>query len=370
MVLNKRSLSIYLALGLVILLVFGYWWEWRHWVVLAYDQKAPAWFQSLVQTIYPRFGVEKQRFPLAFFLKKADQVVLRFALVSIAIGIFFLLLQSRASFKQKIHHFWDSSTSTINIGWQLRGFAGLMLLFTWDWYFYLKNLEQARVFYAPILPYRLLHLPFPSAYWLLIFCILFWLANLAIIARVKVFWSSLVSVFFFLLLQGFMYCFHKVDHTYATLTYAALLIPVLAWYYQKSVQKKQNHMVSWPWRLIQVMIALVYLQAAVEKLLIGGIEWLQPQNFRAYLYMHPTTLGNWLSQSDFWCVALPLVALVFQLGFISIIFYPRFKWIFLVVGITFHLNTYLLLGIGWYYSPWMLVYFFLIDWRPKNQQNV
>jgi len=369
MIFNKRNSPVYLIPGLILLLLFGYWWEWRQWVILAYEQKAPNWFQSLVQIIYPRFGVEKQRFPLSFFLQKADQVILRFALVGIMSSIFLLLRQSPAFFRQKIRQYWDANTTTTNFRWQLQGFAGLMLLFTWDWYFYLKNLEQARVFYAPIFPYHLLHLPFPAPHWLLIFCGLFWLANITLLAKFKVFWSSLTSVFFFLLLQGYMYCFHKLDHTYATLTYVALLIPVLAWYYQKSIQQGDRQVASWPWRLMQILITLVYFQAGLEKLFIGGLEWLQPNNFRAYLYMHPTTLGAWLSKSDFWCTVLPLGALTIQLGFISVIFYPRLKWLFIPLGITFHLSTYLLLGIGWFYSPWMLVYIFLIDWSPKNLKN-
>jgi len=374
MILNKRKLPThlklgYLALGLILLLLVGYWWEWRHWVALAYEQKAPHWFQSLVQTIYPRFGVEKQRFPLDFFLQKADQVMLRFALVGVGTIIFLSLRQFQSSFGKKVRHYWDGSTSRLNVSWHLRGFAGLMLLFTWDWYFYLKNLEQARVFYAPIFPYRLLQLPFPAPHWLLVFCGVFWLANLAMLAKIKVFWSSTLSVFFFILLQGYMYCFHKLDHTYATLTYVALLVPILAWYYEKSRRQGCSQAAAWPWRMMQILIALVYFQAGLEKLLIGGLEWLNPQNFRAYLYMHPTTLGAWLSQSDFWCVVLPLGALVTQLGFISIIFYPRLKWLFIPLGIAFHLSTYLLLGIGWYYSPWMLVYLFLVDWTPTQQKN-
>ncbi len=370
MVLSKRTFLISLTLMCLATVLLGYWWEWRTWVMLAYEHKAPAWFQSLIQTVYPRFGVEKQRFPLDFFLKKADQVMLRLALVSSIGLLFFWLRQTKPAIRQKISHYWDATTSRRNIGLQLQFFAGLMLLFTWDWYFYLKNLEQARAFYAPILLYRLLHLPFPTPDWLLCFWILFWLANLALLAKFKVFWSSFISVFFFVLLQGYMHCFHKLDHTYATLTYVALLIPLMAWYYPKSSRQSSQTLVSWPWRLAQIMIALVYLQAAVEKLLIGGFTWLYPQNFRAYLYMHPTTLGEWLSQSDFWCIALPLGALLFQIAFVSIVFFPRFKWFFLLAGLVFHLSTFLLLGIGWYYSPWMLVYLFLIDWTPKNQQNV
>ncbi|WP_157558732.1 hypothetical protein [Microscilla marina] len=356
----------YIYWGIALLLstlLLAYWLEWRHWVTLAYQQQAPEWFQTLVQRIYPRFGVEKQRFPLEFFLDKADQVVGRFALISLGSLSFIYLYQYKVGLRQKIQHYWNRPTTVYNVQRQLQVFTGILFLFTWDWYIYLNKLGNATVFYTPIFPYRLLHLPFPSPFWLLVLYSVFLFANFALLCKFRVVWASIVSVTLFVLLQGYMYCFHKTDHTYATLTQVALLVPILAWHYQKGQLKSQKQVAAWPWRLMQFSIAFTYFQAGLEKLLIGGIGWASPHSFRSYLYLHPTTLGAWIATSDFWCTVLPLTAMLFQLGFITIILYPRLKLTFLLTGTLFHLGTFLLFGIGWYYSPWMLVYLFFIDWE-------
>lgn len=360
---NKVTTYLYISVGLVLALLLAYWLELRYWVQLAYHQQAPDWFQSIIQWVYPRFGIEKQRFSLHFFLAKADQVIGRFALVSLGSLFFLFLYRQKNRFRQKINHYWNGHTLRKNAQRQLQVFAALMFLFTWDWYFYLQTLSHARAFYTPVLPFRILGLPFPAEHWLLVFYIVFLLANVALLFRYKVVWASIVSVLLFVLLQGYMYCFHKLDHTYATLTHVALLVPLLAWYEQKSRRQQQAQVPAWVWQLMQVTIVLTYFQAGLEKLLIGGVEWMYPQTFRTYLYLHPTALGNWISGSNFWCTILPLGAMLFQLGFVIIIFYPRLKLFFLPVGILFHLGTFLLFGIGWYYSPWMLTYLFFIEWK-------
>lgn len=361
MINKKFTVYLYTIACLLMLLWLGYWLEARTWVQLAYEQKAPGWFQNLIQSFYPRFGVEKQRFPLAFFIKKADQVVGRFVFICLGMLLFVYLYNRKQLVYQKVKNYWNQTTPPGNFQWQLRIFSGVIFLFTWDWYFHLATLGKAKAFYTPILPYRLLHLPFPDSFWLPGFFIVLLLANLALLVGYRVVLSSSLVSGLFILLQGYMYCFHKLDHTYATLTYVVLLMPLLAWYYQKSKEQA----IAWSWQLMQCMVALVYLQAGLEKLLIGGWKWASPHTFRIYLYLHPTTLGSWLAQSDFWCTLLPWGALLFQLSFISIIFYPRLKWLFLPLGILFHLGTFFLFGIGWYYSPWMFVYLFFIQWQSK-----
>jgi hypothetical protein len=54
--------------------------------------------------------------------------------------------------------------------------------------------------------------------------------------------------------------------------------------------------------------------------------------------------------------------MLFQLGFITILFFPRLKLMILLSGVAFHIGTYLLLEVGWYINAWILVYIFFIDW--------
>jgi hypothetical protein len=64
-------------------------------------------------------------------------------------------------------------------------------------------------------------------------------------------------------------------------------------------------------------------------------------------------------------VLLPLGALLFELGFILTVFRPKLAWVFLPAGVLFHMGTYLLLGVGWYFNGWIATYIFFIPWERR-----
>jgi hypothetical protein len=171
-----------------------------------------------------------------------------------------------------------------------------------------------------------------------------------------------IAALVFLLMQGWLFSFEKTDHTFSTLTYAALLMPFLLHEYTKAVRDGMMTQAGWPLQLIQVCIAMVYLMAGLEKLLIGGLDWISPDSFRSYLYLHQAPAGVWVARSDLLCTVLPLGAMLFQLGFICILFFPRLKLLIILSGIAFHTGTYVLLEVGWYINAWVFVYIFFLDW--------
>ena len=50
-------------------------------IVLAYQGNPDSFIQFVINNFYPRFNVEKERFDSAFFINKADQVLIRFLLI-------------------------------------------------------------------------------------------------------------------------------------------------------------------------------------------------------------------------------------------------------------------------------------------------
>ena len=90
----------------------------------------------------------------------------------------------------------------------------------------------------------------------------------------------------------------------------------------------------------------------------------------AYIELHQAPIGLWLLQFEALIAILPFGTLFFQLGFISIVFYPKLRWVFLPMGILFHWGTFALLGVGWWIHPWQVAYlFFLVDLlHPKVSQ--
>ena len=123
---------------------------------------------------------------------------------------------------------------------------------------------------------------------------------------------------------------------------------------------------SWALRLIQVIIAFVYFISGIEKMMISGFSWLQPESLKAYIYLHQMPLGILLSKSDALCILFSVFTLTLQLFFPLILFTKKYKWLFLSGGILFHLGTLYILGIGHLFNPWIITYIFFIDWTREG----
>jgi len=349
----------YTAAGLltvIFILTVLYIFLLRPWVEQAYEGQAPSWFQSAVETVYPRFGIEKQRFDLTFFQYKADQVLIRSCLVIMA-AAFWLFLSSP-----------NRLVTTLSLRYSMTKFVllrlifyGGLLLYTWHWYEDFAQMEKMRAFYRPLHLYRLLDLPLPSqeVFYGFFFIYLFSLF-MVILGYHKVLFASTVALLLITFL-GFLYSFEKIDHGYTTLSYAALLMPLLfiELHQQPSGKYKKSYLLF----LIQLTIASTYLLAGLEKLLTSGLHWASAATFRAYIDLHQHAFGMWVAQNDLLASLLPALALLFQLSFILILAFPRYKYFFLVAGVGFHWGTRLLFGIGSFFSSWLFVYLFLLNWE-------
>ena len=358
-----RTKTLILSLLLLAGLVAGYAGWWRTLAEAAVAGTAPDWFQGLVNAAYPRLAVEKHRFEAAFFLRKADQVVLRFALVAGLLVTGRYLLGRRPALWVYGHAFWNRPVPAVRVRVLRILFYAALLFFSREWYADLTARYGAAVFYKPLPLLRLLPGGFPPPPVLAALCGLLWGCCLLALLGRRAVWSAAGAAGLFVLLQGWLYSFEKMDHTYALLTYAALPMPWLLAERQRALGEGQTEQAAWPLRLIQLVIGLVYLQTGLEKLLIGGPAWLHPETFRNYLYLHQAPLGLWVAGSDVLCVLLPALALGFELGFILVVFRPAWAWVFLPTGVLFHAGTYLLLGVGWYFNGWVATYIFFIPWE-------
>lgn len=342
--------------GLIFLVLF-YVGQARNWVVDLYANKATNWLTNFMEWIYPRFFTEKNRFPLSFFLQKADQVVGRFVVAVLGCLIFLWFYRQHQSEKDVASS--DVSAKT----WRLLGayFCVLAMIFTWDWYIELSNLYEARFFYQPVFLLKILYVPFPTPQSSLILCVLMWLSALGVALGGK--WqvySATVFAVLFVVLQGFQLSFHKIDHTFALFTYWACLMPFgcVAGTDRKFVLKA-----------IQFAIALPYTIAGIEKIAVGGTAWFEPYTFQAYLRLHGQSWGLWLAQFSGLCMFLGIAMLFFEVFFLSVVFFKWARLIFLPLGIIFHIGTYTLLNVGALIHPWWLcygVFFFNFEKKPPH----
>lgn len=352
-------LSYVMFLGLVTLV---YIFLIRPQVEALFLHEAHPTFQEIVYRLYPRLTVESQRFSVDFFLSKADQVLGRFLAIGLIILFIRILLLKVKTIRVAFNNFWTSNISSFQILFLVRIYCVALIGFTWDWSYLFYQLHQVKVFYQPTFLLKILHLPFPALSILWFFYGLMLLASILVILQKKPVLFSIISILLFIILQGYLISFYKLDHTYSTFIYAGLLIPFLQFEYSNAGKNQESQITNWVLVLIQLGIASAYFFSGLEKILIAGIQWFNPENMRYHFQVHPTNLGLYLSQSDAFCMNLAVLTILFQLGFISIILFKKLRWIFLPAGIIFHMGTYVLLNIGWYWSPWIFVYVFFINW--------
>jgi hypothetical protein len=350
---SKRFLYIILFINVFVQAV--YWLFLKEEILLVYKnpQLASSWFVNMIDTFYPRFFTEKHRFSIEFFLGKAEQILIRFAFLSILTLFFYyreVISRLVVLNKSTIHHFWNVTVHRNKVIF-LQAFLAIVWIYeSFTWYKSLKLLSRAVEFYEPHV--LLKWIPFPSEEQLF-----YWFTGLYL-AILTSFWKKwatqcwILAVCIILILQGFLYGFGKIDHTYATWGYVSMLIPFLL----VEIKKETKEIQAWGLRLMQLVVACVYLQTGLEKLMIAGFTWFELQTLQTHLLSHPTALGLWVAQSDTLCVFLSIMTIVFEVGFISIMVSPKSKYIFLLMGVLFHTGTFVLMGVGGFPSLWWLVY--------------
>jgi hypothetical protein len=359
---NKKSILLLLILIFFLLAAGSYLLYFRSLVSLAYEGKAPSWVGSMIEILYPRFEIEKQRFDLIFFLHKTDQILIRFLLTATFLMALLYFRAASSIIKNKIHTFWNEQTSVRNAKVLRVLFFSFMILIFKDIYWDLMSWGKAEVFYRPILLYKILHLSFPSETGIAIIYSVLLISCLACIFNIYPILFSIIAILNFILIQGYLFGFEKTDHGFAPFTYAGLLMPFMIYYYEKARKYDHEHLPGWPLKLILTTLALCYLFSGLEKILISNFQWFMPGTFKAYLKLHETPWGLTIMQSDLLCTLLPIMTLLFQVGFILVLFFKKSRWLFIPAAVIFHISTYLVFNVGGFTNPWILVLVFFIDW--------
>jgi hypothetical protein len=355
---KKRNITYLIAVALPLIVLLFHYFYLRTSIINIYQGDPDAFLNFLIDNFYPRFAVEKQRFDLTFFLKKANQVVFRFIFVYYILLLLIYLYKENISFWLKIQKFLYAKTSVKNIAVLRIIFFAYFLYLGFEMIDELILKQSLKFFYKPVPLLSIAHIPFPNIPVILTFGAFWYLINFLLILNIRVVLCSVLSFFIFLLFQSWLFSFEKIDHGYATITYVFLLIPFLF----DEQRKNTTYFNSWSLQLIRISIATVYLLSGMEKILMSGFSWLKPENLKTYLSFHETALSKIVVQSDFLCVLLSIGSIAIQLSFILIIFLPRWKWVWIVGGILFHTGTLVLMKIGILFNPWILVYIFFFDW--------
>ncbi|MDW7692127.1 hypothetical protein R9C00_14700 [Flammeovirgaceae bacterium SG7u.111] len=317
---------------------------------------------KLVHVAYPRFEVERHRFPAEFFIQKAEQVCWRFNLSALLLALFFYLPQKFPSLKKKAGKWWNGDTSVANVHFLRIVFFLAMLGFTFDWYTYLNEYGAASAFYKPVLLFKLLHLPYPSPIYIKVWWVVYWLAILLTFLDIKSWVSSSVAAGLFFLFHGYLQSFEKISHAYAAFGYAAMLMPFLFFQQKKAVASGEKIQEGWALKLIQLAIVFAYFFAGLEKVLTSGVDWLDGSSILHYAQSHGTSYGENSFLNSLLNPLMAMGAVALQLTFPVILVFPRLRYFYLPFGAMFHIGTVLTVGVGSFVNPWVFCYLFFFDW--------
>lgn len=299
-------------------------------------------FTFILTHFYPRFILEKSRFPTEFYLLKIDQFLLR---ILFAISIVFVL-----SFKSTFDFLLNKDVSTSKMQGKVLHIIYFSFLFyiTFDWWILYTKLDEISIFYSPLK--IISFLPYPHLVVVKTLLVIMWLSALLNFFYTK--WGiKLATMLIFSYLQALFFSFNKIDHGYLLFTYVGYLF--IFW--------NQNE--KWNGKLmgaIQLTICLAYTFAGLEKLFSSGFTWAEASNFKTFLLLHPNDVSIWLSKNYLLCLLLPLFAFLFQITFLLAFFNQKLRQFYLIIGILFHVGTFYIFNIGAIFHPWLLTYLFFI----------
>lgn len=236
--------------------------------------------------------------------------------------------------------------------------------------------------YIPITVQRLLMLPFgwdvrPSfevltaVYYATVFVGV--LALIGLCTRTSLLAFALGNIF----LVSYNYSFGDYHHTEAPLFIAlavlgfgasghALSVDAALRRRRGEVVDPEGPMAGWPILLIQWLFVLIYLSAALSKLVfVGGLEWLNGFTLQYYMISDSvrrgSLLGLWFSQHHVLVMISQYIVVIFQATFALAVIFPKLRWIYVPLGLGFHIGNILLLNAP--FPEWIALYAVFVPWR-------
>ena len=193
-------------------------------------------------------------------------------------------------------------------------------------------------------------------------------------------WASIAAFFLALFVYGIPHCFGKVGHS-QTLTIFALGIFAMShagrvWSLDAWIARRRGRPPAppvsseyqWPVRLMQVLMATVFLAAGIAKLRLTGPAWAYSDQLQNILLgafyigkRPPTNLGLWIAQYPLLCKVLATLTLAVELGAPLALWSRRWRWLIIPGLLGMQLGIYFAMGITfWHY---VALYFIWIEWN-------
>lgn len=114
-------------------------------------------------------------------------------------------------------------------------------------------------------------------------------------------------------------------------------------------------------------IALLYFQAGLSKWLSGGLEWfLEGNRIWTETVLLGTPFGKWLTQWHFPFKLMGIGTGFFELLLPFLLFFNQSRSLFAILAILFHLGTFLVMGISFWFLWALYPALFFTPWKQKT----
>jgi hypothetical protein len=123
---------------------------------------------------------------------------------------------------------------------------------------------------------------------------------------------------------------------------------------------------GWPVRFVQCIFPLIYLSAAVAKVAYNHytLDWANGFTLQYYLIQDhirkDVPLAWWASQFHTLILLAQYVVLIYQCTYWAVIPWARLRWIYLPLGLAFHLGNYLVLDAP--FPQWIALLCVYVPW--------
>jgi hypothetical protein len=111
------------------------------------------------------------------------------------------------------------------------------------------------------------------------------------------------------------------------------------------LKEENSPFARWPLLVIQWIVAIIYLDSAVSKLLKSGLDWMNGYTLQYYLWQDgliwDRSFGIWFAQQHTLAVLSSWVAILFELTFFLVLIFPKLVWLYIPMGISFHTGIYI-----------------------------
>lgn len=193
--------------------------------------------------------------------------------------------------------------------------------------------------------------------------------------------SLLVLAFSTVYLQSYAYSFGDFHHPEAVMAVALTVLALSpagrvlsfdAFLRRKRHSQTENEDIltatgefaGWAIKLMQWFFVLMYLSAVVAKLTTSGWGWANGYTLQYYLLQDGLRFENpfalWFAGQHDLMVLLQNIVLIFQATFALAVLFPKLRWIYVPLGLSFHTGILLTLQAPFY--EWIFLYVIFIPW--------